>query len=220
MAAPEATTPDRHRDSIRLPWLFCLALSMLMLVALALGLRSDWPIHQRQPPSEKPPVSAADLDDWVGVYSSPEEIGVFSGTVLVIEKDDELHYRKRFYSDVVSANDIKQDVRTGGCLADGDRLFIPEAYGYYRDGKPQLLASVERFTRASINGRIVLLRDDAREAYESEDKLYDYGILIKIADKADLMLDLDEVKHESIKLLYTDKTKGWKDPFVHGPNER
>jgi hypothetical protein len=162
-------------------------------------------------------------DDWVGVYSSPEEIGGFSGTVLVIDKSivgDGLNYRKSFYSDVHVADDIEQDVRTGSCLIDGNRIFIPEAFGYMRDGKPQLQASIERFTRATINGRVVLLRDDARQAYESENKLYDYGILMKVADKADLLLKFDEVKHESIKVLYTDQSKAWKDPFTHGPNER
>src|SRR5262245_6528179 len=127
MAAPEPTTPERHRDSIRLPWLFCVGLSMLILVALALGLRSDRPIHRQQAPPGKPPASAAHLDDWVGVYSSPEEVGAFSGTVLVIEKTgDDLDYRKSFYSDVISANDIEQDVRRGSCLVDGDCIFIPE----------------------------------------------------------------------------------------------
>jgi hypothetical protein len=162
-------------------------------------------------------------DEWVGVYSSPAEIGGFSGTVLVIEESivgSELRYRKSFYSDVRSPDDIEQEIRTGNCLIDGNRIFIPQAYGYLRGGKPQLLASIERLTRASINGRIVLLRDDARVAFEAENKLYDYGILIKVADKPHLLLDLAEVKHESIKLLQNDKSKAWQDPFTNGPNER
>lgn len=121
---------------------------------------------------------------------------------------------------MVISGGIEQDVQTGTCLVDGNRIFIPEASGYYYDGKPQLHARVERMTRASINGLVVLLRDDAREAYASENKLYDYGILIKVADEADSVLDLEAVKHESIKVLYADKTKEWRDPYVHGPNER
>jgi len=162
-------------------------------------------------------------DEWVGVYSSPAEIGGFSGTALVIEESivgNELRYRKSFYSDVKSPDDIEQEIRTGSCLIDGNRIFIPEAYGYVRGGKPHLLASIERLTRASINGRVVLLRDDARVAFASENKLYDYGILIKVADKPDLLLDLTEVKHESIKVLQKDKSKVWQDPFMNGPNER
>ena len=75
-------------------------------------------------------------------------------------------------------------------------------------------------TRAVIQGHTVLLRDDALKAYRENNQLYDYGILIRVSDKATLFTDLDHVKHESIKVLYQDRSKGWDDPFVHGPNPR
>ena len=174
------------------------------------------------PNSAKTSSNASLADEWVGVYSSPSEIGRFSGTVLVIEQrlNDGLSYRKTFYSDVVMADSIEQDTRSGRCLTDDNRVYVPEAYGYYRDGKPHLLSSVDRYTRVVINGHATLMRDDAYEAFKSENKLYDYGILIKVSDKADLLLDLHSVEHKSIKVLYADETKEWKDPFVSGPNER
>ncbi len=64
------------------------------------------------------------------------------------------------------------------------------------------------------------MRDDAYNAFIKENKLYDYGILIRVASIVDPFLDLDEVEHKSIKELYDDKKKTWNDPFVHGPNER
>jgi len=36
----------------------------------------------------------------------------------------------------------------------------------------------------------------------------------------DLMTELSEVKRPSIKLLYSDPTKPWKDPFIYGGNAR
>ena len=175
----------------------------------------------REQPASKPAsieesaARARAHDDWVGVYSSPDE-----NLAVVCINSRDLNYRRNFHTDVRSPDDIEQDVQTGRCLIDGSRIFIPEAFGYVRDGKPHLMALVERFTRASINGYVVLLRDDARDAYESENKLYDYGILIKVSDNPDQFLNLDDVKHESIKVLYSDKTKVWKDPFTNGPNER
>jgi hypothetical protein len=160
---------------------------------------------------------------WVGLYSSPAEIEGFSGTVLAIERTavgGALKYRMTFYSDVVSSDSIEEPEITGWILVDGDRIYVPQARGYYREGKPTLNADVTRYTRRQMQGRTVLLRDDALEALTKEDKLYDYGVLIKVADKVDLLTKLDEVKHESIKTLYRDAAKEWKDPFVHGPNRR
>jgi hypothetical protein len=58
------------------------------------------------------------------------------------------------------------------------------------------------------------------KAYEEHNRLYDYGILIKVANLAKPLQDLSMVKHESIKLLFHDRSKLWKDPFVSGPNSR
>ena len=162
-------------------------------------------------------------NEWIGVYSSPSEIEGFSGTVLVIEKklfNDDLGYRKSFYSDVELPDSIDQDITSGSCLIEENRIYIPEAYGFYRDGRPSLLASIKRYTKVEVNGHITLMRDDAYKAFKTENKLYDYGILIKVSMEADRLYDLDEVEHKSIKILYDDKTKPWKDPFVSGSNER
>jgi hypothetical protein len=162
--------------------------------------------------------------DWVGIYSSPAEIGGFSGTVIAIHNDiglgGRLVYRMTFYSDVVSEDDITEKEKSGTLLTDGDKLYVPVAHGYYVDKRPHLLAFVDRYTRVQINGRTVLLRDDALKAFRERNQLYDYGVLIKAADNVDPVEGLDKVKHESIKVLYADQSKDWKDPFIDGPNSR
>lgn len=161
-------------------------------------------------------------NEWIGVYSSPSEISGFTGTVILIEEGlhDDLNYRKTFYSDVSSRNSIEQDMCRGSCLTEGNRIYIPEAYGFYRDGKPKLLSSVDRYTKVVVNGHVTLMRDDAYNSFLTESKLYDYGILIKVPANADPFLDFEKVEHKSIKILYDDKTKKWNDPFVSGANER
>ena len=158
----------------------------------------------------------------LGVYSSPSEIGGFSGTVLVIERglSGELGYWKTFYTDVVSPDDIEQDIRSGSVLVEGDHVYIPEASGYYRDGVPRLMASIDRYTLVTVNEHQTLMRDDAYKVYQQENRLYDYGILIKVSDKRPSLLKLDDVEHKSIKVLYDDPSGEWQDPYVHGPNER
>jgi hypothetical protein len=174
------------------------------------------------PATQRVATSAVPEGDWIGVYASTGEIGGFAGTVLVLEKElrDDIGYRLRSYSDRSSTHDIKQDEQRGRCLIDGRTLYLPEAYGYMHDGEPQLLASITRFTLIEINGRNVLMRDDALRAFREENKLYDYGILIKVKDQADILLDLRKVEHPSITVLYSDPAKPWNDPFVHGPNSR
>lgn len=166
------------------------------------------------------PESAADR--VLGVYSSPSEIGGFSGTVLVIERglSGDLGYWKTHYTDVVSPDDIEQDIQAGSVLVEGNHVYIPEAYGYYRDGVPRLQASIARYTLVKINGHQTLMRDDAYNVYQQENRLYDYGILIKVSDDPPRLHALDEVEHKSIKVLYNDPSQEWHDPYVHGPNER
>lgn len=158
--------------------------------------------------------------DWIGAYASTSEIRVFSGTVLVVEKDagEGPQYRMRSYSDV-SLGGIKQDEQRGSCLIDGRSMYLPVADGYMQDGKPKLTASIIRYTMMGIHGRKILMRDDALRIFREQNKLYDYGILVKVKDVADFMLRLSEVEHPSIKVLYSDPTKPWDDPFVHGPND-
>jgi len=147
---------------------------------------------------------------------------MFTGTVLVIEagSGNALDYRMTFYTDVGSENDIREKYKSGSLLTDGDRLYLPMASGYRSAEGTHLIASIDRYTRAIINDRLVLLRDDALRAWQHGQRLYDYGILIRVADTPGFVATLDDVKHESIKVLYQDRSKPWKDPFVSGPNER
>ncbi len=143
--------------------------------------------------------------------------------MLVLEKGipDEINYRMVFHSDVgPSKRDIVQNEQRGYVYTDGENLYIPTASGFYLDGKPVLTAGISKYTRIEIKDRTVLLRDDALKAYREQNQLYDYGILIKVADKIGTLVNLKSVKHESIKVLYNDPSKEWKDPFVNGPNSR
>jgi hypothetical protein len=173
-------------------------------------------------PAATQPADEVSERDWIGVYASASEIGGFAGTVLVLDKElrNDIGYRLRSYSDVSSVDDIKQDEQRGSCLIEGQVVYLPEAHGYMHDGKPQLLASITRYTRMEINGRKVLMRDDALRAFREQNKLYDYGILVKVNDEAGVMLDLRKVEHPSIKVLYADPARPWNDPFVHGANSR
>ena len=125
----------------------------------------------------------------------------------------------RFHTDVEMVGAIEQDEKWGSCLVDGDALYVPEASGVARDGKAFLMASIDRYTLRTINGRVVLMRDDAFHLFEEKGKLYDYGILIKIDKTLPPGSSLRDVEHPSIKVLYDDPTKPWHDPFVDGPNE-
>jgi hypothetical protein len=159
---------------------------------------------------------------WTGTYVSTSEISGYSGTVLALDADgsDQGRYRMRFYSDAHIANEIMQDEAWGSFLASGPHLYLPLAHGQMENGKPSLSASLERYTFAIINTHAVLLRDDALAAFRKDNKLYDYGILIRISDRSGMMEDLTHLNHPSIKQLYSDPGKPWNDPFVHGPNER
>ena len=173
------------------------------------------------PPSR--PSTADDDGNWPGVYASPSEIRRFSRTVLVLDagpEPAEHYYRMWFTSDFFIANAIPQKERTGFCLAEGDRLYLPEASGAYVGGRPRLSARLTRYTRLTINGQDVLMRDDALRAYREKNKLYDYGILIRVAGGIAGEADLRRVEAPSVKLLSEDPAVPWRDPFVHGPNER
>jgi hypothetical protein len=167
-----------------------------------------------------------DLKSWDGVYSSPSETGGFSGTVLHLYALDEdtLLYRKVFYTDSSSVvngwREIDQDILEGRCLVNGDDIYIPEAQGRRKGSEVKLEASIERLTRLLVNGYTVLMRDDALEVFRKKNELYDYGILMRVSTESNILADLKKAKHESIKVLYTDPKKDWKDPFVHGPNKR
>ena len=159
--------------------------------------------------------------DWIGVYASTSEIGGLAGTVLVLEDEhDHIGYRMHSYSDVLIVDSIQEDEQHGTCLIEGRNLYLPLAFGYMRKGKPSLLALVSRYTLVEINGRNVLMRDDALHAFREENKLYDYGILVRVKDQVDFMFDLQKVEHPSVKTLYADPTKKWNDPFVHDANNR
>jgi hypothetical protein len=195
---------------------------MLVLLSIGTACSKQQSTAPRGIPAPSQPIAATTDDSWLGIYSSPSEIGGFSGTVLAIEKDykGSLAHRMTFHSDVVGGDMIKEREKSGEVLTDGDKLYVATAFGFMHDGKPSLGADLTRYTRLQIQGRTVLLRDDALQEYQQHNRLYDYGVLIKVSDTVDTLSKLEDAKHESIKTLYIDPSKKWNDPFVNGPNER
>jgi hypothetical protein len=224
-APPQPRQQPNHRPKGL--WVGVVAVG-LVLVAL-IGYLS-WTVHRqraalrmlRDTVSESGLSQEATEASWLGLYSSPEEISGFTGTVLAIERaySGGLEYRMTFYTDVRSRDDIEEPEKRGDVVVEGDTMYLPRARGYYRDGKAILSADIDRYTRRQICGRTVLLRDDALKAFTQDNKLYDYGILIKVADTVERFANLDDARHESIKVLYDNPASGWNDPFVNGPNER
>ena len=183
------------------------AISWLSLAFAACLIAADSP--------EAPPRDST----WMGVYSSPSEIGDLNGTVLSVEKANmpmtpqHFSYRLFMYSDIEAPDEIPQKELSGDVLVEGERLFLPIAAGYHypNQKQPVLNAYLYRYTRMTIHGCIVLLRDDALRHYLKDKSLYD-GILIRVADDTKQLTKLADAKHESIKILYDDPKKEWKYP--------
>lgn len=168
----------------------------------------------------RPSATPGDYSRWAGIYCSPGEIAGYSRTILALEPGllgDGLAYRIRSFSHQGPADHEEQ---WGTCLVESDTVYVPVARVFSNTGKPRLMAHVDRYTLRTINNHIVLMRDDALQAFDRHDSLYDYGILIRAADARPPGSDLEKVRHPSIKLLYADPSKPWRDPFVSGPNDR
>jgi hypothetical protein len=146
---------------------------------------------------------------WIGVYSTPSEMSDLNGTVLSVEKPDRpltpqhFNYRMFLYSDLENADEIPQEELSGDILVEGEHLFLPMAAGYHSPDKkePVLSASLYRYTRMSIRGHTVLLRDDALRHYYEDKTLYQPGILIRVAVDATKISKLADARHESISVL-------------------
>jgi hypothetical protein len=175
----------------------------------------------------KEPTKASSTPDrsWNGVYVSPAEIGGFAETKIEIQiapfDRAKLWYRMTSQSDVVPSDTIKQSEYNGVVATDENKMFLPTANGSYDKGRPLLFADITRYRRIRIKGYTVLMRDDAWKAFRERDALYDYGILIKAPeDSGGREIHLEDAKPISIKVLYKHPKKGWRDPFVNGPNQR
>ena len=176
-----------------------------------------------EPPTVDSPVNPIGLSDWIGIYTSPSEIKGFSHTVLAIDnRDSGVRAMRVFRSDIEMSELIDPGDRDGACIIEGDQIYISEGWGLKRGDEVMVYGALERYTRVEINERVVLMRDGAYSAYKKEGKLYDYGVLIKVGDDPSNKggVSWKGAAHESIKVLYADPTKPWKDSFVHGPNER
>ena len=159
-------------------------------------------------------------ESWRGIYVSTCEISGFSGTAMSLGplEDGQRKYRKHFYSCVsMDLPELPPIIE-----ANENILTITERYEF-RTSDGALHDPIEhetKYTRKKINGHIVLLRDDALKQFELDNKLYDYGVLVKISDNHDSIDDLSNAPHPSIRDLYGDPELGWNDPFVHGANTR
>lgn len=189
---------------------------MLVLVSVSCAQPDSKTSRMQDLATQPAPIDASSKEKWLGIYASPIEIGGFARTTLVLVDGlrDEISYQMRFHSDVRLADDIALEELHGRCLIDGDVLYVPQVFGYTTNGQPRVIAEVTRFTLLEINGHKTLMRDDALRAFRIENKLYDYGILIKVSGTMNRPPDLRNVQHPSIKLLHSDPNKPWSDPFV------
>ena len=157
---------------------------------------------------------------WHGVYVSTSEISGFSHTAMSLGplENGQRSYRKHHHSCMsINLPELKPIIESNGNeLTITERFDLKSRDGRFRD----TVESKTKYTRKTINGHVVLFRDDALKQFELNNKLYDYGLLVKISDDSDSIDDLANAPHPSIRDLYEDKNSEWNDPFVHGPNAR
>jgi hypothetical protein len=136
-----------------------------------------------------------------GVYCTPAEIGMFSGTILELKAGK---FRYWFYSDV-GGGDTPQYPLAGDYSERNGVLHLTHELVYQREWFPDV-----------VNGIPVLWRADARKAWHKDKKVYDYGVLLKTEEQGKCDWD---IARPSVKDLYqADKRRQeWKDPFVYGP---
>jgi len=136
-----------------------------------------------------------------GLYTTPDEISGFSGTVLELKGG---HFRYWFYSDV-SLPDSPKFPLTGKYDQQGDKLILDNAQ-----------VNQSEWFLETVNGIPVLWRDDGLRHWRDEKKIYDYGVLIKTEGTVTIE---GEIARPSVDELRSPNKRGtpWKDPFVHGP---
>ena len=67
----------------------------------------------------------------------------------------------------------------------------------------------------TLNGHSILWTLSSRRIWQRQHKIYDYGVLIRVADRG------SDAESPSVRVLYDAQTrkriKEWRDPYVHGP---
>jgi hypothetical protein len=67
----------------------------------------------------------------------------------------------------------------------------------------------------TVNGHSVLWTLSSKRIWERQHKIYDYGVLIRVADRG------SDAESPSVRVLYDatmrKRIKEWRDPYVHGP---
>lgn len=137
-----------------------------------------------------------------GIYCTPDEISGFSGTVIEFKGNS---FRYWFYTDVEGFLDTPKYPLTGEYTVQDETVVLDNETINQREWSPLV-----------FNGIPVLLRPDAMRHWREQNRIYDYGILIKVDGKVS---DDGKIARPSVKEIYDarKKDKEWKDPFVHGP---
>jgi hypothetical protein len=143
--------------------------------------------------------SAAD-----GLYVIPAEMRGYQDERLELKNG---HFRYWFSSDAVIVDEHGREI--------GPKYPIK---GTFRvDGHKIVFGSSEVEDRYidTVNGHSVLWTLDSRRIWERQRKIYDYGVLIRVASRG------ADAESPSVRVLYDaamlKKHKEWRDPFVHGP---
>jgi hypothetical protein len=140
-----------------------------------------------------------------GLYVIPAEVRGYQNERLELKNG---RFRYWFSGDVVVLDENGRDLnRTKYAIRGTFRV----------DGRKIIFGNQDvedRYTDV-INGVPVLWRMESKRIWERQHKIYDYGVLIRVAAKG------SDAESPSIRVLYDaemrKKHKEWRDPFVHGP---
>ena len=138
-----------------------------------------------------------------GLYLIPEEVGGYQHERLELRNG---HFHYWFSSDVVvfveghEVSPTKSPIR-GTFRVEGHKILFSDH-------------QVDERYIDTVNGHAVLWRSDGNSIWERQHKIYDYGVLIKVASRG------SQAESPSVRVLYDEqmrkKVKVWRDPFVHG----
>ena len=132
-----------------------------------------------------------------GVYVHPNEIGGFTGTILEL-KDGEFRYW--FCSDVGR-----------------DDTPYPQKGTYAVDDGVLKLSNGRRWYIGNAGELALLWRSDALAVWQESNRVYDYGILVRIEhDVPELIWQIESPSINVVNQALGRPSSVWRDPFIYG----
>jgi hypothetical protein len=146
-----------------------------------------------------------------GLYVIPEEPRGYQDERLELRNG---HFRYWFHGDSVVVDEHGRPLGPryplrGTFKVDGRRIT------FRTENDPKYNENVDDKYFDTVNGHSVLWTLSSKRMWERQHKIYDYGVLIRVADRG------SDAESPSVGVLYDAKMrkriKEWRDPFVHGP---